>query len=332
MTVAVVIPCYRVRGSIQRVIASIGPEVEAIYVVDDACPEASGKFAQENCSDSRVKVLYHDSNQGVGGAVITGYRAALEEGADIIVKLDGDGQMDASLIPYFIEPIQTGEADYTKGNRFYEVESVTKMPLVRLIGNAGLSFLTKLSSGYWGLFDPTNGYTAISARVVPYLPLDKLAKGYFFESDMLFRLNTLRAVVVDLPADAIYGDEISNLKVLKEMPRFAVKNLNNFFKRILYNYFIRGFNYASLELILGVGLTSFGVIFGLVHWLRGLQMESLASAGTVMLAGLSIMVGIQMLLGFLQYDITNQPSLALQRKIKPRALDRLQSREQLINR
>jgi len=332
MKVAVVIPCYRVRGSIQRVIASIGPEVEEIYVVDDACPEASGKFAEENCGDSRVKVLFHGSNQGVGGAVITGYRAALEDGADIIVKLDGDGQMDASLIPYFIEPIQAGEADYTKGNRFYEIESVRKMPLVRLIGNAGLSFLTKLSSGYWGLFDPTNGYTAICARVIPYLPLDKLAKGYFFESDILFRLNTLRAVVIDLPADAIYGDEISNLKIIKEMPRFALKNLNNFAKRILYNYFIRGFNYASLELILGVGLTSFGVIFGLVHWLRGLQMESLASAGTVMLAGLSIMVGIQMLLGFLQYDITNQPSLALQRKIKPRALDRLQSREQLINR
>lgn len=332
MTVAVVIPCYRVRASIQRVIASIGQEVGAIYVVDDACPEASGKFVQENCSDPRVAVLFHDSNQGVGGAVITGYRAALEDGADIIVKLDGDGQMDASLIPYFIEPIQTGEADYTKGNRFYEIESVTKMPLVRLVGNAGLSFLTKLSSGYWGLFDPTNGYTAICARIVPYLPLDKLARGYFFESDMLFRLNTLRAVVIDLPADAIYGDEISNLKVTRELPRFALKNLNNFLKRILYNYFLRGFNYASLELILGLGLTSFGVIFGAMHWLRGQQMESMASAGTVMLAGLSIMVGIQMLLGFLQYDITNQPSLPLQRKIKPRALDRQQSRESSVNR
>jgi hypothetical protein len=261
----------------------------------------------------------------VGGAVITGYRAAVRDGADIIVKLDGDGQMDASLIPYFIEPIQSGDADYTKGNRFYEIESVTKMPLLRMVGNAGLSFLTKLSSGYWGLFDPTNGYTAISARVVPYLPLEKLARGYFFESDILFRLNTLRAVVMDLPADAIYGDEISNLKVLREMPRFALKNTVNFSKRILYNYFVRGFNYASLELVLGLLLTGFGVVFGVTHWLRGMQMESLASAGTVMLAGLTIMVGIQMLLGFLQYDISNQPTIALQRKIKPRALDRQQS-------
>ena len=323
--IAVVIPCYKVSGAILDVIASIGPEIESIYVVDDACPESSGKVVQENCADPRARVLFHSSNQGVGGAVITGYRAAVEDGADIIVKIDGDGQMDASLIPYFIEPIQAGEADYTKGNRFYEIESVTKMPLVRMLGNAGLSFLTKLSSGYWGLFDPTNGYTAISAKVIPYLPLDKLARGYFFESDILFRLNTLRAVVMDLPADAIYGAEVSNLKIVRELPRFAVKNLANFGKRILYNYFIRGFNYASLELILGVGLTGFGVIFGLTHWWRGLQMESLASAGTVMLAGLTVMIGIQMLLGFLQYDISNQPTLALQRKIRPRALDRQRS-------
>lgn len=320
MKVAVAIPCYKVSKSILAVIASIGPEVDSIYVVDDACPEFSGKVVEENCDDPRVKVLFHDKNQGVGGAVITAYCAAVDEDADIIVKLDGDGQMDASLIPYFIEPIQAGEADYTKGNRFYEVESVIKMPLVRMIGNAGLSFLTKLSSGYWGLFDPTNGYTAISARVIPYLPLDKIARGYFFESDILFRLNTLRAVVKDLPADAIYGDEVSNLKVARELPRFAYKNLCNFFKRVSYNYFIRDFNYASLELILGIGLTGFGVTFGLVNWWRGLQMESLASAGTVMLAGLTVMIGIQMLLGFLQHDMSNQPTVALQKKIKPRAL------------
>lgn len=325
MKTAVVIPCYKVSASILDVIAAIGPEVTLIYVVDDACPELSGKLVEDRCTDPRIRVLFHPSNQGVGGAVITGYRAAVEDGMDIVVKLDGDGQMDTSLIPYFIEPIVEGEADYTKGNRFYEIESVTRMPVLRMIGNAGLSFLTKLSSGYWGLFDPTNGYTAISARVIPYLPLEKLARGYFFESDMLFRLNTLRAVVVDLPADAIYGEEVSNLKVVRELPRFAAKNLTNFTKRILYNYFIRGFNYASLELLLGVGLTSFGVIFGLAKWLHQAQMESFASAGTVMLAGLSVMIGIQMLLGFLQYDISNQPTLALQKKIKPRALDRQQT-------
>ena len=319
--IAVVIPCYKVIGAIESVVYSIGPEVGLIYIVDDACPEQTGKYIQNHCSDQRIRVLFHTLNQGVGGAVITGYRAAVKDGADIIVKIDGDGQMDATLIPYFVEPILCGEADYTKGNRFYEVSSALKMPLLRMLGNAGLSFLTKLSSGYWNLFDPTNGYTAISAKIVPYLPLDKLARRYFFESDILFRLNTLQAVVMDLPADAIYGDEISNLEIGREMPVFAYSNLRNFFKRIAYNYFLRGFNYASLQLVLGLFLTTFGVLFGITQWVESHQMESFASAGTVMVAGLTVMVGIQMLLGFLQHDITHQPTFALHRKIKGRTLD-----------
>jgi dolichol-phosphate mannosyltransferase len=319
--IAVVMPCYKVIKSIESVVSSIGPEVGLIYIVDDACPEQTGKHIQDHCSDQRIRVLFHTRNQGVGGAVITGYRAAVKDGADIIVKIDGDGQMDATLIPYFVEPILCGEADYTKGNRFYEVSSALKMPLLRMLGNAGLSFLTKLSSGYWNLFDPTNGYTAISAKIVPYLPLDKLARRYFFESDILFRLNTLQAVVMDLPADAIYGDEISNLEIGREMPVFAYSNLRNFFKRIAYNYFLRGFNYASLQLVLGLFLTIFGVLFGITQWVESHQMESFASAGTVMVAGLTVMVGIQMLLGFLQHDITHQPTFALHRKIKGRTLD-----------
>ncbi|MEM7279813.1 MAG: glycosyltransferase family 2 protein [Pseudomonadota bacterium] len=324
-TVAVVIPCYRVANSIVSVLSTIGPEVTSIYVIDDACPENTGALVQKLCHDPRVKVVVHESNKGVGGAVITGYLAAAEEGAEVIVKIDGDGQMDTSLIPYFIEPILAGEADYAKGNRFYEIESVRKMPIVRLIGNAGLSFLTKLSSGYWSLFDPTNGFTAISAKVIPYLPLEKLNQGYFFESDILFRLNTLGAMVIDMPADAIYEDETSNLSVSRELPRFAYYNLRNFGKRIIYNYFIRNFSFASMELLLGLGLTIFGTTFGLIHWLRGVQLESLASAGTVMLAGLTIIIGIQMLLGFLQHDIAAQPTIALQKRIKPRALDRQMS-------
>ncbi|MEM6579932.1 MAG: glycosyltransferase family 2 protein [Pseudomonadota bacterium] len=320
--VAVVIPCFKVTDTILNILSSLGPEVRSIYIVDDACPNGSGALVKERCHDPRVTVLTHESNQGVGAAVITGYLAAIEHGAEVVVKIDGDGQMDSSLIPYFIEPILAGEADYAKGNRFYEIESVRKMPFIRLLGNAGLSFLTKLSSGYWSLFDPTNGFTAISAKVIPYIPLEKLAKGYFFESDMLFRLNTLRAVVIDMPADAVYEDEISNMKIGRELPRFAYLNLRNFVKRIIYNYFIRNFSFASMELLLGLGLTIFGTSFGLMHWLRGIEMESFASAGTVMLAGLTIIVGIQMLLGFLQHDIASQPTTALQQKIKPRALDR----------
>src|SRR3989304_3450683 len=147
--IAVVVPCYKVKKHVLEVIASIGDEVWRIYVVDDACPDGSGKHVEEHCLDQRVRVIYHECNQGVGGAVITGYRAAITDGAEVIVKVDGDGQMDTSLIPNFIEPILAGEADYTKGNRFFDLEEIRAMPKVRLIGNAVLSFLTKLSSGSW---------------------------------------------------------------------------------------------------------------------------------------------------------------------------------------
>ena len=183
-------------------------------------PKRQRRFHHENCTDARVIVLRNPQNLGVGGAVLTGYRAAIEAGADVIIKIDGDGQMDPGLIPTFIAPIIAGEADYTKGNRFFDLEEIRAMPRVRLIGNAALSFMTKLSSGYWNLFDPTNGYTAIHAHVARHLPFEKISSGYFFETDMLFRLNTLRAVVIDVPMDAKYGDEVSNLKISKTAGKF----------------------------------------------------------------------------------------------------------------
>ncbi len=154
--IAVVIPSYRVVKHILGVLSAIGPEIWRIYVIDDKCPEGSGDYVEDNCIDTRVVVLRHGTNQGVGSAVMTGYRAAIADGADIIVKVDGDGQMDPALIPNFIEPILAGEADYTKGNRFFYLEEIRAMPKVRLFGNAVLSFMTKLSSGYWDVFDPTN--------------------------------------------------------------------------------------------------------------------------------------------------------------------------------
>ena len=134
--ISVVIPCYKVSAHICLLLEKIGSEVNAIFVVDDACPERSGALVEQNCKDPRVRVIYHTVNRGVGGAVLTGYQAAIEAGADIIVKLDGDGQMDPALIPFFISPIMAGEADYTKGNRFFDLEGIRNMPIVRLFGNA----------------------------------------------------------------------------------------------------------------------------------------------------------------------------------------------------
>ena len=313
-SVAVVIPSYRVRDQVLDVVGGIGPEVERIYVVDDCCPNGSGELVRSRCDDPRVTVLRHDENQGVGGAVITGYRAALTDGMEIIVKVDGDGQMDPSLIPDFLAPIVAGEADYVKGNRFFDPEDVRAMPKDRLVGNAILSFMTKLSSGYWDLFDPTNGYTAIHAEVAGHLPLDKISKGYFFETEMLFRLNTLRAVVVDLPMSAKYGDEHSNLKVSRIAGEFLVKHMRFLFKRIGYNYYLRDLQLASIQLPLGLLLLLFGVGFGGYQWAESARAGLPTPAGTVMLAAMPLLVGIQLVLAFIGYDIASVPRRPIQRK------------------
>ncbi|GAB2583725.1 glycosyltransferase family 2 protein [Dyella jejuensis] len=305
--VAVVIPCFRVIDHVLGVISRIGPEVFRIYTVDDACPDESGEFIAKNANDPRVVVIFRPQNGGVGAATLTGYQAALKDGAEIIVKIDGDGQMDPSLIDRFIHPIAIGHADYTKGNRFFDLEGVVNMPRVRLFGNAVLSFVSKLSTGYWSVFDPTNGFTAIHANVAKRLPLGKISSRYFFETDMLFHLNVLKGVVVDVPMEAVYGDEVSNLKISKILPEFVLKHASNFFKRIFYSYFLRDMSVATFELLGGLFLFSFGALFGLVEWVRLSHRGEFATAGTVMLAGLPVMVGIQLLLAFLNFDIFATP-------------------------
>ena len=187
--IAVVIPCYRSKLQILRVLNGIGAEVWRVYVIDDACPEGSGKYVEEQGKDLRIRVIFHEFNKGVGGAVITGYQAAIADGADVIVKIDSDGQMDPKFIPIIVAPILAQEADYTKGNRFFDLENIRSMPTTRIFGNAILSLMAKLSTGYWDIFDPTNGYTAIHAGIAELLPFSKISHRYFFESDLLFRLN-----------------------------------------------------------------------------------------------------------------------------------------------
>ena len=315
LRIAVVIPSYKVTQHILGVLAEFGPEVGKIYVVDDRCPDRSGDFVEARCKDPRVVVLRHEHNQGVGGAVMTGYQAAVADGAEVIVKVDGDGQMDPALIQHFAEPILSGEADYTKGNRFFNLERIHEMPKLRMFGNAALSFITKLSSGYWDVFDPTNGYTAIHADVARRLPFAKISRRYFFESDMLFRLNTLRAVVVDIPMDARYADEVSNLKISRILGEFLVKHSRNLGKRLFYNYYLRDMSLASIELPLGLLMMTFGIFFGGYHWFDSLGRGTATPAGTVMLAAIPLLMGLQFVLAFLAYDIASVPRRILHRKI-----------------
>lgn len=306
--IAVVMPSFKVRDHILGVIGRIGEEVDRIYVVDDACPEESGRYVEEKCQDARVTVIRHAENQGVGGAVMAGYAAAIKDGMDIIVKVDGDGQMDPRLIPDLVAPIVAGDADYTKGNRFFDLEKIHAMPKVRLFGNAMLSFMTKLSSGYWDLFDPTNGYTAIHGDVARHLPFRKISRGYFFETDMLFRLNTLRAVVVDIPMDAQYGNEVSNLKISRIIGTFLILHFRNFVKRIFYNYYLRDMSLASIELPVGCAMFLFGCVFGAYHWIHTVRIGTFSSSGTVMLSALPVLIGLQLLLSFIGHDVRSVPN------------------------
>lgn len=305
--IAVVIPCYRVVDTILDVIAGVPSFVRQIHVVDDACPEGSGRHVIEHCADSRVAVHFNEANLGVGGAVMAGYEAALAAEAGVIVKMDGDGQMDPAALAQLIAPILGGHADYAKGNRFYDLDQIGRMPRLRIVGNAILSFLTKISSGYWDVFDPTNGYTAIHGRVLARLPLRKISRRYFFETDMLFRLNIMRAVVADVPMDARYGAETSNLKVSKVLLDFSLKHLRNAVKRVFYSYFLRDLSLASLELISGLGFVLVGASMGFMMWLKSSASGIPTLPGSVTLVALLIIVGIQLLLGFLAYDIANVP-------------------------
>jgi glycosyltransferase involved in cell wall biosynthesis len=305
--VAVVIPAYRVAAEVSAVVAAVPAVVQAIYVVDDACPEDSGGRARVTVCDPRLRVLQHAHNQGVGGATVTGFRQALADGAEIVVKLDGDGQMDPAEIPRLIAPILAGQADVAKGNRFWSLESLTAMPRVRLAGNAALSFITKFSTGYWNIFDPTNGYVALHREALGRIALERLSRRYFFESDLLFRLYVARAVVHDVAMPARYGGEKSSMSVPAVIPEFLFKHARNTLKRIAYCYFLRDFSIASVELLLALVLLGWGTGFGAFAWTRALLTAQPATAGTVMLAGLPVILGAQLLLAFLQFDWLNVP-------------------------
>jgi dolichol-phosphate mannosyltransferase len=307
-SIAVVIPAFKVSKQILETINQIGPEVNHIIIVDDLCPEGSGELVRTRSLDPRVEVISHHDNLGVGGAMKTGYLRALELRADVIVKIDGDGQMDSSKIPEMVRPIFEGEGDYVKGNRFFDIEAVQSMPKTRILGNLALSFFAKFSTGYWRMFDPNNGFTAISSTALSSIQLGKVDDRYFFESDMLFRLNLARAVVVDFPMNARYGDEQSNLKIRRVLFEFPIKHLRNFLKRVVYTYYLRDFTLASLELPIGMFLTSFGLIFGLLNFEASRNLNQATAPGTLILISISVLAGIQLVLSFFSYDIDSAPT------------------------
>lgn len=312
MRIAVVIPCYKVTDHILSVLELIGESVERIYVVDDSCPDQSGQLVLEKSPDPRVQVIFHETNQGVGGAVLSGYRQALKDGMEVILKLDGDGQMDPSLIPQFVKPISDGLADYTKGNRFDSLENLLGMPRARILGNAILSLFTKFSSGYWSITDPTNGFTAIHRKALQSLNLNKIRRSYFFESDMLFRLSIANCVVWDIPMAANYGAEKSNLRIRRVITEFPWRHFINMNKRVFYKYYLREWNIGSFELPIGLCLALFGVWFGGVSYQRATEAGIATTAGQVTTSALGLILGLQLLLSFISYDVESEPKIPKQ--------------------
>ena len=302
--IAVVIPAYRVSDTIEQVLQTLPEFIDHIIVVDDACPVFSGQIA-EKVDNSKITVIYHENNQGVGGAVITGYKKAMDFDCEIAIKVDGDGQMNPEYIPDLIKPLISNEADYAKGNRFYDFDALRAMPKIRLFGNNMLSFMEKLFSGYWTIMDPTNGYTAIHRRVLEKLNFSKIAKGYFFESHMLLNLNLANAVVRDVPIPAFYGSESSSLSIKKALIEFPPRLLYGLCKRIFFKYFIYDFNMASVYLMLGIPLFLWAVIFGAYHWIDSYLSNVPKTAGTIMLAALPLIVSVEMLLQAVNIDIQN---------------------------
>jgi glycosyltransferase involved in cell wall biosynthesis len=248
----------------------------------------------------------HDANQGVGGAFLTGMRYAIQRGADIIIKVDADGQMNPAQVPALIHPIASGQADYVKGDRFFFLTNAASMPPVRRFGNLALSFFAKLSSGYWTIMDPTNGFFAIHARVAELLDDARIAKRFFFETDLLFHLGLIRAKVVEFPMRASYGNEVSNLRVSHQFAPFLAGHVRNTVRRILYRYFFRDLSLASFQLVAGSALFGFGLAFGLYHWWAA-PPDQLVPTGTIMIAALTFLIGFQLMLSFLNYDISASP-------------------------
>ncbi len=239
--------------------------------------------------------------------MLTGFKEALKGGTQVIIKIDGDGQMSGYDPRPLLIPLIRGQADYVKGNRFRDFGALKAMPLIRQIGNMGLGFLVKTATGYWDCFDPTNGFFAIRREALETLPLDKVHKSYFFETSMLGELYLIDAVLLDVPYPAIYGEEESNLSVGKTLWEFPPKLTYLFFRRILIKNFLFNFNMGSIYLLAGMPMLLFGLIFGIVKWIKYFNLGVPAPTGTIMIPVMLVMLGVQFLLAAVNIDMQSVP-------------------------
>jgi dolichol-phosphate mannosyltransferase len=310
--IAVVVPAYQAERWIGDTLAGIPAFVRRVLVVVDGATDGTSREVDVAAArDARIVRIDHATNRGVGAAMRTGYEHALAAGAEIVAKMDADGQMDPHELARLVLPVALGRADYAKGNRFVHARAIRAMPAMRLLGNAALSLLSKLSTGYWNLLDPTNGYTAISRETLVAIDLQQLDDRFFFESSMLAEMSLARAVCVDVAIPARYGGESSHLSVTRSLFEFTLKHSRNFVRRLWLRYVVLDFSAVSLLLAVGIPLAAFGFVFGLQNWIHSSVYGVPATAGTVMVAAFTLAAGLFGIVQAMIYDILSVPSQPL---------------------
>jgi glycosyltransferase involved in cell wall biosynthesis len=306
--IAVVVPAHDEEELIATTIGGIPSLVDRIYVVDDGSGDATAERAR-GAGDVRVEVISHERNQGVGAATVTGYRRALDDGFDVIAVMNGDNQMDPEDLPELLRPVARGEVDYTKANRLFTGQAWELIPRTRYLGNAALSMLTKIASGYWHVADSQSGYTAISREMLGQLELDRVYTKYGFPNDMLVHLNVWNAHVRDIPSRPVYGvGERSDMRYRHVVPKISWLLLKGFFRRLWEKYVIRDFHPLVFFYLFGMLATAVGVILGLVvvgFRLAGDQF----TVGTVVLIALLVLSGSQFTLFAMWFDMESNKDL-----------------------
>ena len=304
--VAAVVPALNEASHIQGVLQRIPAFVDSVVVVDDHSADDTAAVAAA-LGDPRVQIIRHPETRGVGGATVSGMQRALELGADLVVKIDGDGQMDPTQIESLLHPLIHQGYDYAKANRFLHANALRQMPRHRLVGNFLMTFLTKLASGYWHIFDPQNGYVAIKATALRALDLGQLARGFFFENDMLIRLNILNFRVKDVAMPAYYGGEESALRVNHVVVTFPFYLARGLWRRIWEKYVLRDFSPIAMFWLSGMPLMIFGGVVGALTWTHSLWVGRPATTGTVMLCVLPFLLGFELILQAIILEIRENP-------------------------
>ena len=307
-TVAVVVPAYNEERLIAETIAGIPEFVDRIFVVDDTSRDATAERARAS-GDPRVEVLVHEKNQGVGAAIVTGYKRALAERVDVTAVMAGDNQMDPAELESLAGPVARGELDYAKANRLFTGQAWQQIPRYRYLGNAVLSLFTKIASGYWHVADSQAGYTAVSLPMLELLDLDRIYKSYGFPNDMLVHLNVWNARVRDIPSRPIYGvGEKSGIKVRKVVPRISWLLVKGFFWRMREKYVIRDFHPLVFFYMLGFAMTFLGLALGIFETVLRIMGHGIPAA-TIVLVALLLISGSQFVLFGMWFDMESNKDL-----------------------